>query len=105
ALSVDNIFVMVLVFSSFGVKPEYYHKVLVWGIIGAVVLRFIFIFIGAALIAKFGWILYVFGFFLVYTCSMMFVNRNNDGELRLLNPTVVMFASRYFAVYPAFVDG
>lgn len=105
ALSVDNIFVMVLVFSSFGVKPEYYHKVLVWGIIGAVVLRFIFIFIGAALIAKFGWILYVFGFFLVYTGIMMFVNRNNDDEIDPQNHTVVKFASKYFSVYPTFVDG
>src|SRR5690554_7687866 len=100
ALSVDNIFVMVLVFSSFGVNPQYYHKVLVWGIIGAVVLRFLFIFIGAALISKFGWILYVFGFFLVYTGIMMFVNRNNDDEIDPQNHTVVKFASKYFSVYP-----
>ncbi|HMR18572.1 MAG TPA: TerC/Alx family metal homeostasis membrane protein [Sphingobacterium sp.] len=105
ALSVDNIFVMVLVFSSFGVKPEYYHKVLVWGIIGAVVLRFIFIFIGAALISKFGWILYVFGFFLVYTGIMMFVNRNQDDEIDPQNHAVVRFASKYFSVYPTFVGG
>lgn len=105
ALSVDNIFVMVLVFGSFGVKPEYYHKVLVWGILGAVVLRFIFIFIGAALISKFGWILYVFGFFLVYTGFMMFVNRNQDDEMDAENHAVVKFASKYFAVYPTFVGG
>src|SRR5690606_41767682 len=89
----------------FGVKPEYYHKVLDWGIIGAVVLRFIFIFISAALIAKFGWILYVFGFFLVYTGIMMFVNRNNHDEIDPQNHTVVKFASKYCSVYPTFVDG
>ncbi len=105
ALSVDNIFVMVLVFGSFGVRPEYYHKVLVWGIIGAVVLRFIFIFIGAALISQFGWILYLFGFFLVYTGIMMFVNRNQDDEIDPKNHAVVKFASKYFSVYPTFVGG
>lgn len=105
ALSVDNIFVMVLVFSSFGVNPQYYHKVLVWGIIGAVVLRFLFIFIGAALISKFGWILYVFGFFLVYTGFMMFVNRNQEEEIDPKNHSVVKFASKYFSVYPDFVNG
>ncbi len=105
ALSVDNIFVMVLVFSSFGVNPQYYHKVLVWGIIGAVVLRFLFIFIGAALISKFGWILYVFGFFLVYTGFMMFINRNQEEEIDPKNHRVVRFASKYFSVYPDFVGG
>src|SRR5690606_30682370 len=81
ALSVDNIFVMVLLFSSFGIPEKYYHKVLVWGIIGAIVLRCIFIFVGAALIAKFGWILYVFGAFLVYTGINMYINRNKEEEV------------------------
>ncbi|WP_090971319.1 TerC family protein [Parapedobacter composti] len=105
ALSVDNIFVMVLIFTSFGVPPQYYHKVLVWGIIGAIVLRFLFIFIGAALIAKFGWILYLFGFFLVYTGIMMFVHRNDEEEIDPQNHKVVKFASKYFSVYPTFVGG
>ncbi|WP_257657193.1 TerC family protein [Parapedobacter lycopersici] len=105
ALSVDNIFVMVLVFGSFGVRPEYYHKVLVWGIIGAILLRFIFIFLGAALISQFGWILYLFGFFLVYTGVVMFINRNTDDEIDPKNHKVVKFASKYFSVYPDFVNG
>ena len=67
ALSIDNIFVMVLLFSSFGIPERYYHKVLVWGILGAIIMRCIFIFVGAALITKFGWILYLFGAFLIYT--------------------------------------
>lgn len=104
ALSVDNIFVMVLLFSSFGIPEKYYHKVLVWGIIGAIVLRCIFIFVGAALIAKFGWILYVFGAFLVYTGFMMYLNRNQEEEVDPQNHTIVKFASKYFKVTPK-LDG
>ena len=98
ALSVDNIFVMVLLFSSFGIPEKFYHKVLVWGIIGAILMRCVFIFIGAALIAKFGWILYVFGAFLVYTGIMMFINRNQEEEVDSQNHPVVKFASKYFKV-------
>src|SRR5690554_780494 len=104
ALSVDNIFVMVLIFSSFGVDPKYYHRVLVWGILGAVVLRFIFIFLGSALISEFSWILYVFGVFLVYSGFMMFINRNQEEKLDTENHKVVKFASRFFKVYPQFVN-
>jgi len=104
ALSVDNIFVMVLLFSSFGIPEKYYHKVLVWGIIGAVVLRCIFIFIGAALIAQFGWILYLFGAFLVYTGIMMYINRNQEEEVDPQNHAIVKFASKYFKVTPK-LDG
>lgn len=98
ALSIDNIFVMVLLFSSFGIPERYYHKVLVWGILGAIILRCIFIFVGAALISKFGWILYVFGAFLVYTGFSMYINRNKDEEVDPQNHPVVRFASKYFKV-------
>jgi tellurite resistance protein TerC len=67
ALSVDNIFVILLILKYFQVKEEYYHKILFWGILGAVVFRAIFIFVGALLIHKFHWILYVFGVFLIYS--------------------------------------
>lgn len=103
ALSVDNIFVMVLIFTSFGVPPQYYHRVLVWGILGAIAMRFVFIFLGAALIARFEWILYVFGVFLVYTGIHMFVNRNKEDDIDPKEHKVVKFASRYFSVYPDFV--
>ena len=105
ALSVDNIFVMVLIFTAFAVNPKYYHKVLLWGIIGAIVMRFLFIFIGATLIAQFHWILYLFGAFLVYTGVMMFINRNQEDEIDPENHTVVKFASKYFAVHPKFEGG
>ncbi|SEM39363.1 tellurite resistance protein TerC [bacterium A37T11] len=103
ALSVDNIFVMVLIFTSFGVDPRHYHRVLVWGIIGAIALRFLFIFLGAALIAKFAWILYVFGVFLVYTGISMFINRDEEEKIDPQNHKVVRLASKYFSVYPQFV--
>jgi tellurite resistance protein TerC len=102
ALSVDNIFVMVLIFGAFGVQPRYYHKVLLWGIIGAIVMRFLFIFVGAALINQFHWILYLFGAFLVYTGVMMFLNRNQEEEIDPENHKVVKLASKYFSVHPKF---
>lgn len=98
ALSVDNIFVIVLIFAAFAVNKNYYHKVLFWGIIGAVVMRFAFIFIGASLITHFHWILYLFGAFLVYTGVRMFLSRNSEENIDSQNHPVVKFASKYFAV-------
>ena len=105
ALSVDNIFVIVLIFTAFAVEPRHYHKVLLWGIIGAVTMRFLFIFVGATLITHFHWIMYIFGAFLVYTGVMMFVNRNEEDEIDPENHKVVKFASKYFAVHPKFEGG
>jgi tellurite resistance protein TerC len=67
ALSVDNIFVILLILKYFTVKEEYYHKILFWGILGAVVFRGVFIFVGAIFIAQWHWILYAFGVFLIYS--------------------------------------
>jgi tellurite resistance protein TerC len=67
ALSVDNIFVILLILKYFTVKEEYYHKILFWGILGAVVFRGIFIFVGAIVIAELHWVLYIFGVFLIYS--------------------------------------
>lgn len=103
ALSVDNIFVMVLIFSSFGVDPKHYHRVLVWGILGALIFRFIFIFLGAALISRFDWILYVFGIFLVYTGIMMFIKRNEEETMDPQENKIVRFASKHFSVTPNFI--
>jgi tellurite resistance protein TerC len=105
ALSIDNIFVMVLIFSAFSVDKRYYHKVLLWGIIGAVLMRFLFIFLGSALITEFHWILYIFGAFLVYTGLMMFINRNKEDKIDPDKHPVVKFASRFFAVHQHFVGG
>lgn len=105
ALSVDNIFVMVLIFTAFGVSSRFYHKVLFWGIIGAVLMRFTFIFVGATLITHFHWVLYIFGAFLVYTGVSMFINRNQEDKIDTENHKIVKFASKYFAVHPQFEGG
>jgi len=75
ALSVDNIFVFVLIFAYFQVARQYQHRVLFWGIIGALIMRGAMILIGAALIERFHWIMYLFGLFLVYTAFRLATNR------------------------------
>jgi tellurite resistance protein TerC len=103
ALSVDNIFVIVLIFTAFGVAPKNYHRVLFWGILGAIVMRFIFIFLGAGLIEKFSWIMYVFGVFLVFTGIKMFFDKDGEDKIDTQNHPVVKFASRFFKVHNHFV--
>lgn len=103
ALSVDNIFVIVLIFTAFGVRERYYHRVLFWGILGAVLMRFLFIFLGATLINEFEWILYVFGAFLIYTGIMMFIKRNDDEKIEPENHPVVKYSSKIFNVFPKYV--
>jgi len=102
ALSVDNIFVIVLIFSAFAVEEKYYHRVLFWGILGAILMRFVFIFVGAALITKFAWILYVFGAFLVFTGIRMFFSKEGDDKIDPENHPVVKWASKIFAIHPKY---
>jgi tellurite resistance protein TerC len=90
ALSVDNIFVFVLIFSYFSVPEKYQHRVLFWGIIGALVLRGVMIVAGSALVTRFAWTLYIFGAFLVFTGLRMALqkdevayNPERDPVLRL----------------------
>ena len=71
SLSVDNIFVIAVIFSSFKIPPLYQHRVLFWGILGAIVFRALMIFFGVALITRFEWIIYIFGIFLLYTAFNM----------------------------------
>ena len=97
SLSIDNIFVMIMIFVSFGIKKEYYHRVLFWGIFGAIVLRFIFIFALGALVTKFSWVLAVFGAVLIYSGIKMFRDKGNE-EVDTANHPVVKFASKYFPV-------
>jgi tellurite resistance protein TerC len=104
ALSVDNIFVIIMIFTSFGVREKYYKKVLFWGILGALVMRFLFIFAASSLILKAGWVLYVFGAFLVFTGVQMYLNRNKEDKIEPQQHPVVKFATRYFAVVPRYVN-
>ncbi len=97
SLSIDNIFVMIMIFVSFGIKKEYYHRVLFWGIFGAIVLRFIFIFTLGALVAKFAWLLAIFGVILLYSGVKMFRPQSDEAIDTAKHP-VVRFASKHFPV-------
>ncbi|HUF98565.1 MAG TPA: hypothetical protein VMM60_10590, partial [Ilumatobacter sp.] len=78
SLSVDNVFVWSMLFTSMAIPLKYQHRVLFWGIFGALVLRAIFVVLGAALITKFWWVLLIFGVFLIYTGVKIFLHRNQD---------------------------
>jgi tellurite resistance protein TerC len=80
SLSVDNIFIFILIFSYFAVKSQYQHKILFWGIIGALVMRGIFIFAGVALINRFHWIVIIFGGFLVFTGIRMLFQKETEVD-------------------------
>ncbi len=88
ALSVDNIFVILLILKYFSIKEEYYHRILFWGILGAVVFRGVFIFIGALLIAKLHWLLYVMGVFLIYSGIKIYFEDSDEKIDPEKNPIV-----------------
>ncbi|MGI4761346.1 MAG: TerC family protein [Janthinobacterium lividum] len=94
ALSVDNLFVFLLIFTYFKVPAEYQHRILFWGVLGALVLRGIFIVAGAALLAQFHFLLYVLGAFLVYTGVRMALSGDGDPAIDPDNNPVVRFLSR-----------
>ena len=80
ALSIDNIFVFIMIFTYFQIPSKYHHKVLFWGILGALIMRVIFIFAGVALIEKFHFTIYIFGALLIYTGYKMFYHNNAKIE-------------------------
>src|SRR2546423_3625760 len=80
SLSVDNLFVFLLIFSYFKVPPKYQHRVLYWGVLGALVMRVTMIFVGTAIINRFHAIIYVFGAFLVYTGFSMLFSDEDDAN-------------------------
>jgi len=107
ALSVDNIFVFLIIFSYFAVPAALQHRVLFWGILGALVMRAIFIFLGAALLQKFHWIIYIFGAFLVVTGVKLLLQRGSEVHpernpmLRLFQrmvPSVSDYRGSHFSV-------
>lgn len=97
SLSIDNIFVMIMIFVSFGIDKKYYHRVLFWGILGAIVLRFIFIFALGAIVSRISWILAIFGAILIYSGIKMFRDKG-DEKIDTSNHPVVKFASKHFRV-------
>jgi tellurite resistance protein TerC len=96
SLSVDNLFVFIMLFSFFNVSPKYQHKVLFWGIIGALIMRAIFIFAGVAIISKFHWVIYIFGIFLVFTGIKMLFHKDEEVAPDQ-NPLVRLF-KKFFPV-------
>lgn len=94
SLSIDNIFVFILIFNSFGVKEAYYSRVLLLGILMAIIFRVIFITLGVALVAKFSWLLYIFGGFLIYTGYRMF-KANEEEQFDPHNSKIYKFLKSF----------
>jgi tellurite resistance protein TerC len=97
SLSMDNLFVFLMLFSFFGIQRKYQHEVLFWGIFGALVLRSVFIFAGTAMIQRFEWILGLFGIFLIYTGFKMFGHQDDENVDPSKNIFVKLF-KRFFPV-------
>lgn len=102
SLSLDNIFVIALIFAYFAVPREHQHRTLFWGIIGALVMRCLMIWAGAILIKKFHWIMYVFGVILLWTAYKMW--RGSGEKIEPERNPLVKAARRYFPISPGFVE-
>ncbi|HMK28344.1 MAG TPA: TerC family protein [Terriglobales bacterium] len=103
SLSVDNLFVFLLIFRYFRVPSEYQHKVLFWGIMGALVLRAIFILTGVVLIQRFHWVIYIFGIFLIYTGVKLF--RQEEMEIHPEQNPLLRSFRRWVPVTKDYVNG
>ena len=97
SLSMDNLFVFLMLFSFFGIERKYQHEVLFWGIFGALVLRSIFIFAGVAVVERFEWVLGIFGLFLLYTGAKMFTHQDEQNT-DLSKNVIVRWCNRLFPV-------
>jgi tellurite resistance protein TerC len=100
ALSMDNIFVFLIIFSYFGVPSHYQHKVLFWGVLGALIMRSVFIALGATLIARFEWILYIFGVILIVSGWKMMIQK--DVEVHPDKNIFIRLARKLFPVVPGY---
>jgi tellurite resistance protein TerC len=96
SLSVDNLFVFLLIFTFFKVPKEFQHRVLFWGIMGALVLRMVMIFAGAELVERFHWIIYLFGAFLIYTGLKMF--QDTDDNFEPHESAIVRLTTKYIRI-------
>jgi len=100
SLSIDNLFVFIMIFGYFKIEPKFQHKILFWGIIGAIVMRAVFIFAGVALIERFNWVMYLFGAFLVYTGVKMIFEKE-DSEF---NPNQNVIIRGFKKIFPVTDD-
>ena len=103
-LSVDNLFVIMLIFSFFKIEEKYHHKVLFWGIMGAIVFRALFITIGAYIIHQFHWVLYIFGALLIYTGIKLFSDKKEE-HMDFEKNKIVRFARKYLSFTTAHHGG
>jgi tellurite resistance protein TerC len=103
SLSLDNIFVMAVIFAKFRVPAKHQHRVLFWGIIGAQVMRGIMIGLGSALIAQAQWVTYIFGAFLIYTAFKMYFSHDEEADPE--NSFLVRWARKIYPVTPDYVEG
>jgi tellurite resistance protein TerC len=103
SLSVDNLFVFLVLFNFFKVPPQYQYKVLFWGIIGALVMRFIFIFAGVSLINRFHWIIYIFGAILIYSGIKLAFGEDSEVDPEK-NPVLKLFR-RFIPITNEYADG
>lgn len=101
ALSADNIFVFAVLFNYFAVPPAYRHRVLFWGVLGAIVMRFAFIMAGAALLKKFHWVVYIFG--IIVILSGIKLLRRQDGQVDPEKNPVIQLARRFLPLTPHYV--
>jgi TerC family integral membrane protein len=111
SLSADNVFVMAMIFSHLRIPPQYQHRVLFWGILGALVMRGAMILLGTSLIARYHWILYVFGAFLIYTAIRMLLAKNTETmardesfvirQLKRIIPVTTEFSESHFTTRQA----
>lgn len=99
SLSADNIFVIAIIFSSFKIPQKFQHRVLFWGILGAIFFRGLMIFLGVALINKFSWITYVFGAFLIFTATKMLFTKEED-DFNPQESKIYKFIGKIMPVYP-----
>jgi TerC family integral membrane protein len=111
SLSVDNIFVFVLIFTHFKVAGKAQHRVLVWGILGALVMRGVMIWLGVALVSSFHWILYIFGAFLIITALRMFFGKTSETDfgdtwwMRAIQRMIPVTRDFYGEHFKAYIDG
>ena len=104
SLSIDNIFVFILIFSAFSVKEKFYGRVLLLGILMAIIFRIVFITVGVALVEKFEWVLYIFGVFLLYTGYKMF-SSTSEEEFKPQDSKIYKFMQRFLPLVPHDGDG
>lgn len=100
SLSVDNLFVFIMIFGFFKIEPKYQHKILFWGIIGAIIMRAVFIFAGVAIIERFAWVMYIFGAFLIFTGIKMLFQKESDDY----NPNKNFLIRGFKKIFPVTDD-